>query len=152
MAAEGQTHDRESEMNTKLWDRRNALRLGALGGLAAGVLGAGALPASARPRFFDLRTDARTLYTGAPLSSETIQQSFAFDPDRGRLFVAQLLAGSPGKAGDLRVTEMDRRGRILGWMTLLGYGHAVSFGVHRGRRASTCGSKVASTTTAMALC
>ena len=121
-------------MNTKLWDRRNALRLGALGGLAASVLGAGALPASARPRFFDLRTDARTLYTGAPLSSETIQQSFAFDPDRGRLFVAQLLAGSPGKAGDLRVTEMDRRGRILGWMTLLGYGHAVSFGVHRGRR------------------
>lgn len=120
-------------MDTKLWDRRSVLRLGALGGLATGLFGAGGLPASAGSRCFDLTSEARTLYTGASLSSETIQQSFAFEPNSGRLFVAQLLAGSAGKAGDLRITEMSRFGDICGWMTLLGYGHAVSFGVHRGR-------------------
>ncbi|CAM3636060.1 teichoic acid biosynthesis protein C [Occultella aeris] len=121
-------------MDTKQWDRRSVLLLGAASGLATGLLGAGAWSASARSPYFDLGAEALPLYTGASLSSETIQQSFAFEPDHGGLFVAQLLAGSPGKAGDLRITEMDRRGRIRGWMTLLGYGHAVSFGVHRGRR------------------
>lgn len=116
-----------------MWNRRGVLRLGVLGGLAPGLLGAGAVPASARSRSFNLGTKARRLYTGARLSSTTIQQSFAFEPDHGRLFTAQLLAGSAGNAGDLRITEMDRLGRIRGWMTLMGYGHAVSFGVHHGR-------------------
>lgn len=115
------------------WDRRGVLRLGALGGLATGVAVAGSSPAAARQTRFDLGGTARTLYSGVRLSSETIQQSFAFEPHHGRLFVAQLLAGSAGADGDLRITELDRRGRIRGWMTLLGYGHAVSFGVHSGR-------------------
>ncbi|WP_147915235.1 teichoic acid biosynthesis protein C [Ruania zhangjianzhongii] len=120
-------------MDTKLWDRRSVLRVAALGGLTAGVVGGAALPASARPKRFDLSAPAQTLYSGAPLSSVTVQQAFAFEPRFGRLFVAQLLAGSPGTAGDLRISEMSTDGQVLGWMTLLGYGHAVSFGVHRTR-------------------
>lgn len=120
------------DTTTRMWDRRGALGLSALGGLA--LVAAGTNPARASSQGFDLGEDARELYQGARLSSETIQQSFAFEPASGRLFVVQLLAGSAGADGDLRVTEMDRQGRIRGWMTLLGYGHAVSFGVVRGRR------------------
>lgn len=120
-------------MDRKLWDRRSLLRVAAVGGFAAAGVGGLGLPASASPKSFDLSAQARTLYTGARLSSATVQQSFTFEPLRGRLFVAQLLAGSAGTAGDLRVTEMDEQGRVLGWMTLLGYGHAVSFGARRAR-------------------
>lgn len=120
------------DVRTRMWDRRGALRLGALGGVA--LAATGVRPAWAGSAGFDLGADADPLYTGASLSSETIQQSFTFEPVSGRLFVAQLLAGSPGVAGDLRVTEMDRQGQVMAWMTLLGYGHAVSFGVHRGQR------------------
>lgn len=59
-------------MDTKLWDRRSVLRVAALGGLATAGVGAAAAPASARPKSFDLRGPARTLYTGAPLTSTTV--------------------------------------------------------------------------------
>jgi hypothetical protein len=122
-------------MNTKLWDRRSMIRLAAVGGL--GLVGGAVEPAASGPesavKTFDLSARARTLYTGAPMSSATIQQSFAFEPEGGRLFVSQLLAGSAAKSGDLRINEVDQDGRVLGWMTLLGFGHAVSFGVHSAR-------------------
>jgi hypothetical protein len=116
------------------WDRRSVLRLAAIGGVATAVGVRTARPAAASAERFDLTAPARTLYAGAPLSSVTIQQSFAFDPEDDRLFVAQLLAGSPGSAGDLRINELDRHGRLVGAMTLLGYGHAVSFATQPVRR------------------
>lgn len=121
-------------MGTRIWDRRNVLRAAIAGGAVAAGVGGVAGSAAARPPSFDLSAPARTLYSGAPLSSTTVQQAFAFEPRTGRLFVAQLLAGSPGTAGDLRISEMSAAGRVLGWMSLLGHGHAVSFGVHRSRR------------------
>lgn len=121
-------------MGTRMWDRRSVLRAAIAGGAVAAGVGGVAGPAAARPPSFDLSAPAGTLYSGAPLSSTTVQQSFAFAPVHGRLFVAQLLAGSPGTAGDLRITEMSATGRVLGGMSLLGHGHAVSFGVHRTRR------------------
>lgn len=113
-------------MASAMWNRRRLLGAAGLTGLAAAGW-SGTPSASARPRSFDLSAPARTLYTGAALASATVQQSFTFDPENDRLFVAQLKAGSPGVAGDLHISEVDRNGRLLGAMVLLGYGHAVSF-------------------------
>ncbi len=113
-------------MASVTWTRRRLLGAAGVTGLA--VAGwSGARTASAGPRSFDLSSPAQALYTGATLASATVQQSFTVDPENNRLFVAQLKAGSPGVAGDLHVSEVDRRGRLLGAMALLGYGHAVSF-------------------------
>lgn len=122
-------------MATKSWTRRELLRLaGGTGLLAAGLSGARTTAASGATRPYDLSSPAHPLYTGAPLASATVQQSFTFDPENNRLFVAQLKAGSPGVAGDLHLSEVDRGGRLLGTMVLLGYGHAVSFAAQPYRR------------------
>ncbi|GAB3765375.1 phage baseplate protein [Microlunatus parietis] len=113
-------------MASATWTRRKLLGTAGVAGLATAGW-ASSRTASAGTRTFDLSARARALYTGATLASATVQQSFTFDPENDRLFVAQLKAGSPGVAGDLHVSEVDRRGRLLGAMVLLGYGHAVSF-------------------------
>ena len=101
-----------------------------LAGVSVAAVGAWAgQPAaatSARPVRFDLAGVPRVLVYEAQLASPTVLQSFAFDAG-GRLFTAQLLAGTPGTSGDLCLTHLGPDGTVLGSMVLRGAGHGVAF-------------------------
>ncbi|MEU0810819.1 teichoic acid biosynthesis protein C [Streptomyces sp. NPDC005970] len=118
----------------RTWNRRRLLKLG--GGAAAGAaLGLGAkvataseaaptaVPTSSR---FDLTEPSYDLFRHARLHDARVQQSFCFDNVNRRLFVAQLKDGSADSSGDLCITQLDFSGNELGYMYLLGFGHAVS--------------------------
>jgi hypothetical protein len=107
--------------------RRRLLGLGGAGLTVVALSQATAAPAMGKKSSrFDLTADARTLYLHAQLASVTVQQSFTFDIENDRLFVAQLLAGTPGSAANLIISEMSKDGALLGSMILRGYGHGVS--------------------------
>lgn len=81
------------------------------------------LPASS---YFNLKAPSHDLFRGKALQDGTVQQGFAFDNKNRRLFVVQLKNGSPEKAGDLAVTQLDFSGKKLGYMYLKGFGHGVA--------------------------
>lgn len=81
----------------------------------------------AKSRYFDLSAPSYDLFRNKALQDGTVQQSFAFDNQNRRLFVAQLRNGSPALSGDLAITQLDFSGKKLGHMYLKGFGHGVAF-------------------------
>lgn len=76
--------------------------------------------------YFNLKAPSHDLFRNKALQDGTVQQGFAFDNKNRRLFVVQLKNGSPEKAGDLAVTQLDFSGKKLGHMYLKGFGHGVA--------------------------
>jgi hypothetical protein len=113
--------------------RRGLLRAGGGLGLAALGLGYGAGAVSAAvptsKRFQLTGQPSEDLFRHRDLHDGTVMQSFAFDQNNQRMFVAQLRAGSAAKSGDLCITELDwSTWNAVGHMYLTGFGHAVSIG------------------------
>jgi hypothetical protein len=81
------------------------------------------LPASA---YFNLKAPSHDLFRNKALQDGTVLQGFAFDNKNRRLFTVQLKNGSPEKAGDLAITQLDFSGKKLGYMYLKGFGHGVA--------------------------
>jgi hypothetical protein len=104
--------------------RRRILAAGGGLAIAAVVDGAAAASVPSSPRF-DLTQTSHDLFRDKPLSPPTVMQSFTFDNDNHRLFVAQLADGT----GNLYVTQLDFSGNQVGQMSLTGFGHGVSIGV-----------------------
>ncbi|MGV4984598.1 phage baseplate protein [Streptomyces sp. NPDC001709] len=120
------------EFSSASLTRRGLLRTGAGASLAALGLGFGAQSASAAvsaTKRFDLAKPSYDLFRDKVLHSKRVQQSFAFDSDNKRLFVAAKRSGSPESAGDLCISQLDFHGNYKSYMHLNGFGHGVSFGV-----------------------
>jgi len=109
----------------------------ALAGL--GVAGGVAAPASAGPPVptlprretpfrFELDGDPHRLFANARMyGGDYYLQSFSFDTQNRRLFLAQLhkpAAGEP--AVDLNIVQMSMTGKVQSRMSLLGFGHGVA--------------------------
>lgn len=92
--------------------------------LALVALAVAQVPTSPR---FSLTAPSYDLFRKKTLHDDTVQQSFAYDNVNRRLFVAQRRNGSPTKAGDLCITQLDFSGKQVGYMHLEGFGHGVSF-------------------------
>ena len=113
--------------------RRTLLGLGLGAGVAAA---AGArLPSPARadvpdsPRFV-LDATAHDWYdTQSHLLHEShhAQQGMTYDQQNQRLFISQIQNGSSGD--DLCINQVDRSGKVQGWMRVPDAGHGVSIGV-----------------------
>lgn len=83
------------------------------------------LPASKR---FDLTQPSYDLFRQKVLHGQHhVMQSFTFDNQNRRLFVAQLQDGTSGD--DLCISQLSFSGELLGYMHLNGAGHGVSIGV-----------------------
>jgi hypothetical protein len=88
---------------------------------------ADAAMAASTPRF-DLTAPSSLLLKNKPLTGTRVQQSYAFDNVHQRIYVVQLLPGADS-TGDLYLSQLDWTGKLLGHMTLKGFGHGVSIGL-----------------------
>ena len=78
---------------------------------------------------FDLAAPAvRWLWKKGPLGAPTVHQSFAFDEVHKHLYTLQVAPGGV-PTGDLCLSRLDYNGKLLGHMSLKGFGHGVSMGV-----------------------
>lgn len=100
-----------------------AALLGAMGTPAHAVR-----PAVASTPKFDLSDASDPALKNLPLTDTRVPQSFAFDNVHQRIYVAQLLPGAD-LTGDLYINQLDWSGKLLGHMTLKGFGHGVSIGL-----------------------
>lgn len=84
--------------------------------------------AAANTPKFDLSAPSSAGIKDKPLTGTRVPQSFAFDNVHQRIYVPQLLPDADS-TGDLYLNQLDWSGKVLGHMTLKGFGHGVSIGL-----------------------
>jgi hypothetical protein len=84
--------------------------------------------ATANTPEFDLNAPSSPGIKDKPLTGTRVPQSFAFDNVHQRIYVPQLLPDADS-TGDLYLNQLDWSGKVLGHMTLKGFGHGVSIGL-----------------------
>ncbi|WP_054957943.1 phage baseplate protein [Paenibacillus dakarensis] len=92
---------------------------------------------------FDLTDSEDELFTKKALTDRTVHQSFAIDSQNEHVYTLQIMASGQRVGeetrtytsaertikGDLTVTKMSLKGKILGKMYLIGFGQGTSLGV-----------------------